>query len=296
MEKTTGQAVIDLDFPGLLPINFGKVRRLFINPKDSRNPTPLLMVFTDRLKIVPNLWIDIPGKGEICCRLSRLWMNHLKNIIPNHLYENKEECLANLPKDCVHQVVALENRSMFVREAQPFPVKCVVKGYEAGEENRKLSAPLVYFYTKENNGCYRIMKEDDAELYIKWWRKQRGKAEKIRNAKLLTQTLKSTSIALYFSAQEFAQSKGAIITEGKLEFGFIDGELHLIDEAFTPDSSKFWNDQTFESIGGLFTKKLSKKNRDLKEQQTPQILLSITEQWRTKLFEDYSFVANLLTK
>jgi len=204
----------------------------------------LLIISTDRIScfdvVLPT---NIPHKGEVLTRLSVFWFEFTKDIIPNHLLTANVD---DFPEVLAKYKEILRGRSMLVKKAEPIPVECVVRGYLAGsgwkeykerqsicgiklpkglKESGKLPQAIFTPATKEDVG-------HDIDVAQEYIEKEMGKA--------LAAKLKDVSIALYKKASQYAESKGIIIADTKFEFGKVADEIILIDEVFTPDSSRFW--------------------------------------------------------
>ena len=205
----------------------------------------LLIVATDRISafdvVMPN---PIPDKGKVLTQLSKFWFDLTKDIIPNHLISTEVE---NFPKECQPYTENLKGRAMLVVKTEPLPVECVVRGYlsgsgweeykERGEvcgiklpkgllESSKLGEPIFTPATKAEVGLH------DENITMEKFGKIVGKD--------LGRRLKSFSLAIYKKARDFAEQRGIIIADTKMEFGIKDGKILLIDELLTPDSSRFW--------------------------------------------------------
>ena len=223
----------------LRPDSHGKVRDIY-DCGDS-----LLMVASDRISafdfILPD---EVPHKGEILSRISAFWFEKFSDIIPNHLISMDP---ADYPAEYAQYSDYLLGRSMLVKKAKTIPIECIVRGYLTGSgkktydaegtvcgiklpdgltEASRLPEPIFTPSTKAELGDHdeNISFERCAEIV------GQELAEKIRDA----------SLAIYKAASEYAATRGIIIADTKFEFGLIDGELTLIDEALTPDSSRFW--------------------------------------------------------
>ena len=223
----------------LRPDSHGKVRDIY-DCGDS-----LLMVASDRISafdfILPD---EVPHKGEILSRISAFWFEKFSDIIPNHLISMDP---ADYPAEYAQYSDYLLGRSMLVKKAKTIPIECIVRGYLTGSgkktydaegtvcgiklpeglaEASQLPEPIFTPSTKAELGDHdeNISFERCAEIV------GQELAEKIRGA----------SLAIYKAASEYAATRGIIIADTKFEFGLIDGELTLIDEALTPDSSRFW--------------------------------------------------------
>ena len=215
----------------------GKVRDIY-DLGDS-----LLIVATDRISaydvVMPN---GIPDKGRVLTQISSFWFDLMKDIVPNHLISTS---LADLPAG-VSEHAELEGRFMLCRKAEVLPVECIVRGYIAGsgwseykksqsvcgieiepglKQCDKLPEPIFTPSTKADEGHdENISFEKACEL----------------NGEEIVSKLRDVSLELYKKGSEYALTKGIILADTKFEFGLIDGELILIDEVLTPDSSRFW--------------------------------------------------------
>ncbi|MGV7223035.1 MAG: phosphoribosylaminoimidazolesuccinocarboxamide synthase [Nitrospinales bacterium] len=205
----------------------------------------LLMVATDRLSAFDVIMPDpIPDKGKILTQLSIFWFNLMSDIVPNHLIESD---ITAFPSKCQAHRDILAGRSMLVKKVEPLPIECVVRGYISGsgwksyqrdqticgislpeglKESEKLPEPLFTPSTKEEIGQHDINISFEAAAN----RVGREVAEKVRDL----------SLSIYTKGVDIAAEKGIIIADTKFEFGLLDGEIVLIDEVLTPDSSRFW--------------------------------------------------------
>jgi phosphoribosylaminoimidazole-succinocarboxamide synthase len=214
----------------------------------------LLIVATDRISafdvIMPN---PIPEKGRILTQLSRFWFELTRGIVPNHVISTE---VNDFPKEVLPYREVLMGRSMFVEKADPLPVECVVRGYLSGsgwEEYRKggevcgirlpkglvessrLDEPMFTPATKAEVGLH------DENIPFE-------KVEKVVG-KDLAQKLRAVSLEIYKKARDFAAAKGILIADTKMEFGIRNGNLILIDELLTPDSSRFWPKDQYKAGG-----------------------------------------------
>ena len=231
--------IISTDFQGLNLIHRGKVRDLYeVDDK-------LLMVATDRISAFDVVMNEpIPDKGLVLTRLSLFWFDFLKDVIANHLITADVD---EYPSSCHPYKEDLRGRSMLVKKAKPLPVECIVRGYISGSfwqayqksenvcgftlpygmvESDKFEKPLFTPSTKADQG------EHDENISISRMEDLVGKEETAKIVDVCTN--------LYQKAADFAFTKGIIIADTKYELGWFDGELILIDEVLTPDSSRFW--------------------------------------------------------
>ena len=202
----------------------------------------LLMVATDRISafdvVMPN---GIPDKGAVLCQLSSFWFAQTAGIVPNHLV-----ALA-VDREDVSASPEIARRSMVVRRAERIDVECVIRGYITGsawaeykksgtvqdlpmqaglQEGDRFPEPLFTPTTKAEVGHDENMSKQEVEDMVG-----------VETAKLLEET----TAKVYMAAHKIALEKGIVIADTKMEFGFIDGKLTLIDELLTPDSSRFWD-------------------------------------------------------
>jgi phosphoribosylaminoimidazole-succinocarboxamide synthase len=226
----------ETQFAGLVPSARGKVRDIYdLGDK-------LLIVATDRLSafdvVLPT---PIPDKGRVLTQLSLFWFNLLQDVIPNHVLSATD---FPAPFDAFQDDLA--GRSMIVRKTQPLPIECVVRGYVSGSgwkdyrvtgkicgvtlpdglrESDRLPEPIFTPATKAATGHDENIPFEQATAMI-------GKdlAEKVR----------AVSLELYRRAAAYAEPRGIILADTKFEFGLLNSDLIWIDEALTPDSSRFW--------------------------------------------------------
>jgi len=206
--------------------------------------TKLLIVTSDRISafdvVMPN---PVPRKGEVLTKISRFWFDRTSALCQNHFMTMNA---SEYPPECIPYLDDLRDRSMLVQKTEPLPVECIVRGYLSGSgwadyaktqgiaglalpaglrESDKLPSPIFTPSTKAETG------HDENISY--------EKVAQMLGSKLAEQ-IRDLSIAIYSSAAEYALSKGIIIADTKFEFGLHHGKLMLIDEALTPDSSRFW--------------------------------------------------------
>ena len=229
----------------LAPLHRGKVRDLYDLGDE------LLIISTDRISafdvVLPN---GIPDKGRVLTGLSNFWFKHTESIADNHLIATEVE---DYPDILQPDAELLKGRSMLVQKADRVDVECVVRGYLAGSgwssyqktgeicgqklpdglrESERLPELLFTPTTKAEQG------EHDEPISIEEMRQQVGSD--------LTDQLIETSFALFRAASKHAESAGIILCDTKFEFGQRDGKLIVIDEIFTPDSSRFWPADLYE--------------------------------------------------
>ena len=233
------KALFQSDITSLKLLNRGKVRDIY--EVDAQR---LLIVTTDRLSAFDVVMQDpIPSKGEVLTAVSNFWFEKLKHILPNQLTGTPPETVVSAA-----EAEQVKGRALVVKKLKPLPIEAIVRGYLVGSgwkeyqrdgsvcgialpaglrEADKLPQPLFTPSTKADIGQHdeNISFERTVELI------GQALAEQVRDA----------AIALYQTAADYALTKGIIIADTKFEFGQDEaGKLYLIDEALTPDSSRFW--------------------------------------------------------
>ena len=235
----TPKGLMNTNFAGMTLASTGKVRDIYA--LDSS----LLIVATDRISafdvIMPN---PVPGKGEVLTRMSAFWFEKMGDIIPNHLLSTNPD---EYPAPCAPYREILRGRSMLVKKAKPLPVECVVRGYLSGsgwkdyQQGKPVSGIALPPGLKESSRLPQTIftpstKAPDGEHDMPI---SRDEMVDIIGADL-TDRIIGTTIAIYERAAGIAAAAGIIIADTKMEFGLLDGQLILIDELLTPDSSRFW--------------------------------------------------------
>jgi len=235
-------AVVRTDCPDLNLLHRGKVRDMYAIPG---HDDKLLMVATDRISAYDVVMDDpIAGKGNVLTRISLFWFDLLGDIVPNHLITAKVD---EFPEVCHQYRDQLEGRSMLVRKTEVQPIECIVRGY--------ISGSFWKAYQKDTTVCgFKLpegMQESDKfpqTLFTPSTKAEQGlhdenisleRMEEIVGREM-AEKMAAISLALYEKASEYALDKGIIIADTKFELGVVDGELILIDEVLTPDSSRFW--------------------------------------------------------
>lgn len=241
----TQSVVTETNLTNVPLFNRGKVRDLY--DLDDK----LLMISTDRISAFDYVLPDgIPRKGNVLTALSEFWFNHTSSIVGNHLITTD---VAAYPDVLKPHAEVIEGRSMLVHKADRIDIECVVRGYITGSawseykadgtvcgeklpeglsESDRLPQLIFTPATKAEQG------EHDENISI-------ARMEKIIG-KDLSERIMEVSFALFKSASQHAEKVGIILCDTKFEFGLLDGNLILIDEVFTPDSSRFWPKDEYE--------------------------------------------------
>jgi phosphoribosylaminoimidazole-succinocarboxamide synthase len=244
MEEEVSDLVLQTDFNDVKLLRRGKVRDVY------ELDDHLLIVATDRVSafdvVLPN---GISGKGRFLTRISLYWFSQMRDIIQNHVVATE---VKDYPAVLHKYIEVLQGRSMLVKKAQPMPVECIVRGYLSGSgwgeykekgtvcgirlrdglvESSRLDEPIFTPSTKAEEG-------HDINISFDAMRKIVGDTT--------ARQLRETTLAVYGRARELAERKGIIIADTKMEFGLHEGNLMLIDELLTPDSSRFWSAREYE--------------------------------------------------
>jgi len=236
------ELVLNTNLKSLKLLKRGKVRDIY-----ELGEHHLIIPATDRISafdvVLPN---GIPQKGKILNALSLFWFGFTKDIISNHVLIGETP---HLPKE---ERELIEGRAMLVKKAKPLPVECIVRGYLSGSawkeyqsygsvagmklpagllESAKLAEPIFTPSTKVETG-------HDVNITFNELQNLVGEE--------LAARLRGVSISIYLKASGYAEDKGIIIADTKFEFGLYKGEVVLIDELLTPDSSRFWSKEEYE--------------------------------------------------
>jgi phosphoribosylaminoimidazole-succinocarboxamide synthase len=239
--------LLDTNLPGFERIGRGKVRDIY-SVGDQ-----LLIVTTDRISAFDYiLATGIPDKGRVLNQMTLFWLDRFQSLIPNHLITADVDEYPEALRAFRDQ---LEGRSMLVRRAKMVEVECVARGYLSGSGWKE--------YQQGGNVCGiplpAGLKESDRlpePIFTPATKATTGHDENVSFETMVdlvgaevAETLRRVTLTLYQSAAGYALSRGIIIADTKFEFGFVDGQLILADEALTPDSSRFWPADTY-SPGG----------------------------------------------
>jgi len=234
----SSSVVTETNLPGYKLLGRGKVRDIY----DLGDQ--LLIVATDRLSAfdVVNP-VGIPEKGRVLTALSVFWFRMLADLAPTHFITDQ---VGEMGHGLERFADLLQGRSMLVKRAEPIRVECVVRGYLAGSGWREYRATGRVCGVELPEGLLEASQLPEP-IFTPAIKAETGHDENIsfdRAAELvganLAATLRDRSIALYNRAAAYARERGIIVADTKFEWGKHDGQVILIDEAFTPDSSRFW--------------------------------------------------------
>ena len=235
-EKT----ILESNLTSLKFLHRGKVRDIYAVDEDK-----LLIIQTDRLSAFDVvLKTPVPGKGKVLTAMSSFWFRKLSHIIPNHLTEFSPESLVSTEE--LEQVV---DRAFVVKRLKPLPIEAIVRGYVVGSGWKDYQKTGEICGITLPTGLQQAAKIPDGAIFTPSTKADLGahdenisfpEAEKLLGGALAAQ-VRDKAIALYTEAADYAVKKGIIIADTKFEFGQDStGKLYLIDEALTPDSSRFW--------------------------------------------------------
>ena len=243
------KVILDTNFYKLKLFAKGKVRDIY-EVGDN-----LLLVSTDRISAFDVIMVQgIPYKGMVLTKISEFWFNYTKDVIPNHFITTNVD---EYPSECKDYVDDLRGRSMLVKKAKVVPIECIVRGYITGsgwkdymatgeisgiklagglQESEKFPNPIFTPSTKAEIG------EHDENISAE-------QAMKITDENTF-KILEEKTLKIYKKASEFALEKGIIVADTKMEFGFYNNDIILVDELLTPDSSRFWSVDKYEKGRG----------------------------------------------
>lgn len=292
---TTGSEVLlRTDLP--LPLRGrGKVRDIY-----ETGPN-LLIVATDRISafdyILPT---GIPGKGAVLTQLSLFWFDFLRDVIPNHVITAET---GDYPSELRPFASQLAGRSMLVRRAEMIQIECVARGYLSGSGWKEYRAEAAVCGIPLPAG----LRESDRlpePIFTPATKADSGHDENISFETVvrilgfqLAERLKQVTLALYNKAAAYAEKKGILIADTKFEFGFIDGNLVLADEALTPDSSRFWPKDQYRpggpqpSFDKQFVRDYLESIHWNKQPPAPELPKEIAEKTSDKYREAYRLLA-----
>jgi phosphoribosylaminoimidazole-succinocarboxamide synthase len=288
--------LLQTNFSDLVLYARGKVRDIYLAGEY------LLLVATDRISAFDHvLGSGIPDKGKILTQMSLFWFDFLKDIVPNHLVSDRIE---DYPEETQKYSDQLEDRSMLVKRAQMFPVECVVRGYLAGSgwkdyvatgkvcgipiagglrEGERLPEPIFTPASKSLNG------EHDENISFDEMVARTGSENAER--------LRDLSLAIYKKAAAHADEQGLLLADTKFEFGTTAEGIVLADEVLTPDSSRYWQKDSYKpgqaqpSFDKQFVRDYLESIRWNKQAPAPSLPDDVVEQTRRKYMQAFHALA-----
>jgi phosphoribosylaminoimidazole-succinocarboxamide synthase len=231
--------VLETNLAGLKPPKRGKVRDIYDLGET------LLLVATDRISafdvVLPNA---VPEKGRVLTQISKYWFSRTASVVKNQVISTE---VPEYPAECRPHAALLEGRSMLVKKTQPLPVECVVRGYLTGSGLKEYKATGMVSGVKLPTGLIEASRLPEP-IFTPSTKAEVGDHDENIDfdtvvrlvGKDTANTIRNYALAIYQKACEIAEPKGIIIADTKLEFGVYNGEIILIDEVLTPDSSRFW--------------------------------------------------------
>jgi phosphoribosylaminoimidazole-succinocarboxamide synthase len=236
--NAAADAVWQTELQGLPAPRRGKVRDIY-DLGDS-----LLLVATDRLSAYDHILRPaIPGKGRVLTQLTTFWMERFAGVVPNHLIATE---LDEMPPEVRRHAATLEGRSALVRKAKVVPFECVARGFLAGSAFKEYRQSGTACGIQLPTGLERAS-ELPKPIFTPATKAESGHDENVSFEFLANaigaepaRALRDLTLVLYAAGAEHARSVGLLLADTKFEFGTIDGQLVLIDEALTPDSSRYW--------------------------------------------------------
>ncbi|MEC7108251.1 MAG: phosphoribosylaminoimidazolesuccinocarboxamide synthase [Verrucomicrobiota bacterium] len=237
-------AITEINIPGLKKFKSGKVREVY----DLGDQ--YLFIASDRISAFDVVMPDgIPNKGQVLNMISKFWFDRTNDLVKNHMISTN---INDFPDELTPYKEMLKGRSMLVKKAELLPVECIVRGYLIGSGWKEYKQSQTIGGMPLRAG-YEMAGKLDEPIFTPSTKADEGHDENISIDEMngivgleLGNKLEQISIELYKTAADFALTKGIIIADTKFEFGMINNELILIDEVLTPDSSRFWPENTYQ--------------------------------------------------
>jgi len=257
----------------------------------------LLIVVTDRISafdvVFPNL---IPNKGRVLNSISEFWFNYTSDIIENHMITTD---VSQYPDGLSKYKAELQGRSMLVHKVKMVEAECIVRGYLEGSGLKEYNATGSICGIKLPAGLKQCDKLPEP-IFTPSTKASEGHDENVtfevlanRIGSEMATLLRDTSLALYKAASKHAESRGIILADTKFEFGILDGRLVLADEAFTPDSSRFWDMSEYKpggpqkSFDKQFVREYLEEIKWNKQPPAPELPESVIKKTEAKYIEAY---------
>jgi len=289
-------AVLETNISEYPLISRGKVRDIYEIDADT-----LLLVTTDRISAFDVVMPDpIEGKGKVLNQITLFWMKMMEDLVPNHVIATNVD---DYPEPLRKYRDQLQDRSVLAKKAKPLPIECIVRGFITGsgwsdylktgevcghklpeglKESEMLESPLFTPSTKAELGAH------DENISL-------DKAADLLGEEMMRKVEK-LALSIYTRARDYAKERGILIADTKFEFGVLDGELIFIDEALTPDSSRFWPEegyapgQTQPSFDKQYFRNWLMEIGFNKQPPAPRIPAEIAERTRAKYLEAYKLL------
>jgi phosphoribosylaminoimidazole-succinocarboxamide synthase len=240
------RAMGEVAVPGLSPWRRGKVRSVF-----EAGPDHFVIVASDRLSAYDSILpTPIPGKGAILSLISAFWMRTLASAAPHHLVSDDP---ADFPEPFRSHGELLKGRAQYVRRAERYDIECVVRGYLTGSGWKEYQRSGTVCGIALPPGLHDGSRLDPA-IFTPATKADSGHDENISFERMCeivgapaAEALRARSLAIYEEARAHAWARGLVLADTKFEFGLVDGALTLIDEALSPDSSRYWDRAEYEA-------------------------------------------------
>ncbi|NTW22440.1 phosphoribosylaminoimidazolesuccinocarboxamide synthase [Candidatus Falkowbacteria bacterium] len=240
--------LLQTDFPDLKLAGRGKVRDIYDLGET------LLIVTTDRISAFDVIMGEpVPSKGYVLNQLSAFWFDQMEEIIPNHMISI---CTDDFPEECHKYAHLLAGRSMLVKKAQPLAAECIVRGYISGSGWKDYKATGSICGIKLPTGLVESDRLDEP-IFTPSTKAELGTHDENISFDRMVDLVgydiacdvRRASLNIYSRARDIANTRGIIIADTKFEFGIYDGQLIIIDECMTPDSSRFWPKDQYKPGG-----------------------------------------------
>jgi len=289
-------AVLETNISEYPLISKGKVRDIYEIDENT-----LLLVTTDRISAFDVVMPDpIADKGKVLNQITLFWMEMMKDLVPNHIIATNVD---DYPEPLHKYKAELQDRSVLAKKAKPLPIECIVRGFITGSGWKD--------YQKTGEVCGHKLPENlqESEMLEKALFTPSTKADLGDHDENITldaaadligeemmRKVEKLTLDIYTRARDYAKERGILIADTKFEFGTIDGELIFIDEALTPDSSRFWPEDGYKA--GQCQPSFDKQYfRDWlvdigfnKQPPAPSVPANIAEQTRAKYLEAYKLL------
>ncbi len=286
-----GQVLLDIELPGIKQFKKGKVRNVF----DLGGS--LLLVASDRISAFDSVMPSgIPDKGAVLTQISLFWFNFTRNIIENHIIEWDVD---RYPDELQPFKDKLAKRSVIGKKAELIPIECVVRGYLSGSGWKDYQKTQSICGIKLPPGLQESARLPEP-IFTPTTKAEEGHDLTITYAQVVdlvgestARQLKEKTIALYQACADYADKKGIIIADTKFEFGFFEGEIIIIDEMLTPDSSRFWPKDQYKvgqsqpSYDKQFVRDYLESIKWNKEPPAPKLPPEVVARTREKYLEAY---------
>jgi phosphoribosylaminoimidazole-succinocarboxamide synthase len=295
--------ILETSLDGLTRHSQGKVRDIYAFPDD---PSVLLIVTTDRISAFDYVLASgIPDKGKVLTQLSAFWFGETSDIVSNHMRSTRVE---DFPAAARAHGAVLHGRSMLVRKTEPFPIECVARGYLSGSGWKEYQQTGSVCGVRLPEG---LRESDRQPIFTPATKAATGHDINISEEEAgqivgreTIETLRNLTLRLYSRGAAHAEHRGIIVADTKFEFGRVlggpnKGDIILIDEALTPDSSRFWPRDIFQpggpqpSFDKQFVRDYLESIRWNKQPPVPTLPDDVVEKTRDKYVQAFRLLSGL---